>query len=625
MNIIINKMWIRNFKGVKSLDIEFNEKITYICGDNGTGKTTIFDGFLWLLFGKDSQCRSDFAIKTLDSEGNEIPYIKHSVKGEFDIDGEKLILCRTLKEKWVRQRGAVSETFMGNETVYEINNLIVKQSEYQRKISEIVDENVFRLITNPLLFCNTKWQEQRKILTEMSGMGSEYTLALSCNRPDIGRLIERGISVEDRLNEIRGYKKKAIKELEAIPIRIDEISRLINLKSRNKNIVISEINGIKNYIADVEKEIKLLKNNDIAREQCEINLKTCESKLERAKAEYEVKANKIKSSNANIRYEREKALNEVNYKIKDCEKLIADSKSIIIQNENVVKALRSEQKSIFDSQFNEYVCPCCGREWESNKLNEKLEKFNKSKSERLNSINTKIELLNDEGVNLKKIIAEKNAEIESLNKSSIGIENSYSEKSLPSLDVMEIISEIERAKAELNNCQIDTSVQEGEVILAKVQLEELEMELNEINGEEKNKIRIDALNDESEKIRGKIVALEKEESSLKDFIDEKIKIVGQAINSKFENVRFKLFENQINGGYSECCQATVKGVPFRDLNAAMKINAGIEIINTLEKYFNISAPIFVDNKESVNKLRECKGQVICLKVTEDREIQVYNK
>ena len=74
MNIKIKKLSLTNFKGIKDLAVEFNN-VTNIHGENGTGKSTIFDAFTWLLFGKDSHDSKDFNIKTLDSTGKATPFL----------------------------------------------------------------------------------------------------------------------------------------------------------------------------------------------------------------------------------------------------------------------------------------------------------------------------------------------------------------------------------------------------------------------------------------------------------------------------------------------------------------------------------------------------------------------
>lgn len=89
--IKLKSLSLINFKGVRSLNIGFSDAETLVAGDNGTGKTTVFDSFLWLLFGKDSTGRSDsnFNIKTLDADGKPILHLEHSVTGVLSVDGKR--------------------------------------------------------------------------------------------------------------------------------------------------------------------------------------------------------------------------------------------------------------------------------------------------------------------------------------------------------------------------------------------------------------------------------------------------------------------------------------------------------------------------------------------------------
>lgn len=50
--VIIKEIRLLNFKGLRDLTVEFDPALTEIYGRNGIGKTSIFDGFTWLLFGK---------------------------------------------------------------------------------------------------------------------------------------------------------------------------------------------------------------------------------------------------------------------------------------------------------------------------------------------------------------------------------------------------------------------------------------------------------------------------------------------------------------------------------------------------------------------------------------------
>ncbi|MBO0558966.1 hypothetical protein EXQ37_03785 [Clostridium botulinum] len=146
----------------------------------------------------------------------------------------------------------------------------------------------------------------------------------------------------------------------------------------------------------------------------------------------------------------------------------------------------------------------------------------------------------------------------------------------------------------------------------------------EINN--KNKNRIAELEDLEKELSSKIAKLEGQEILAEEFIRTKVELLEEKVNSKFKYVKFKMFKDQINGGLEECCEPLVGGVPFTsNLNTAAKINAGIDIINTLSRFYGVRAPIFIDNRESVNKLIETDSQIINLFVSEDKELRIENK
>ena len=68
---------------------------------------------------------------------------------------------------------------------------------------------------------------------------------------------------------------------------------------------------------------------------------------------------------------------------------------------------------------------------------------------------------------------------------------------------------------------------------------------------------------------------------------------------------------------------TVNGVPYSTgLNSGAKVNAGIDIINTLTRHYGAEVPLFVDNAESVTRLAHADTQVIRLVVSEtDKELR----
>lgn len=106
-------MRIQNFKGCKDKTIDFGDK-TRISGANATGKTTIFDAFTWLLFGKDSLGSTDFDIRPLDVNGKMIDNIEISVEAKISVDNDEYELKKVQKQKWVKKRGTDFKELQGN-------------------------------------------------------------------------------------------------------------------------------------------------------------------------------------------------------------------------------------------------------------------------------------------------------------------------------------------------------------------------------------------------------------------------------------------------------------------------------------------------------------------------------
>ena len=98
MRIIFNSITLKNFKGVLGeKTINFCDTVTSIYGANHTGKTTVIDAILWVLFDKNSEGASVFGIDTKDENNNVIPKLEHSVKLVLTIDGVERTLKRCVK------------------------------------------------------------------------------------------------------------------------------------------------------------------------------------------------------------------------------------------------------------------------------------------------------------------------------------------------------------------------------------------------------------------------------------------------------------------------------------------------------------------------------------------------
>ena len=260
MNTKITKLELTNFKCFRHKEFSFDSDVTTIRGRNGVGKTTIADAILWCLFGKNSAGQATFSIKTHDAEGNDIPHLDHSVSITLRVSddspiGMELTLKRTLRETWVKKRGASEETLKGHTTEYFVNGDSFTAKDYEKYISNLVNEDIFRAITNPSYFPSLKWQQQREFLTKMVGYITPEEIATTDTLADFVKSSPESndkdgvdiITIRKHLS----YQIKQIKEkLDRIPVRLEEQNKALpekldwDVKEMTRDFNLKQIEGI---------------------------------------------------------------------------------------------------------------------------------------------------------------------------------------------------------------------------------------------------------------------------------------------------------------------------------------------------------------------------------------------
>lgn len=673
--VFIKSLTLTNFKGIKSLHIDF-ENQTDIYGANGTGKTTIADAFNWLWFGKDSNDRKDFEIKTLDIFGKVIPMIEHEVSAVYQIDGETVTMKRILKENWVKKRGSLESEFSGNVTDLYWNEVPLNLSEFNKKVNLILDEQVFKMITSPTYFNSCiEWKTRRNLLTQIAG-GEISDNDIASGNSEYEALIAnltQGKTLEDYKAQILASVKKAKEDLKAIPTRIDEVSRTkpealdfdaLEKELQSKGIDLAKVNE---DIADINKafESKLesqkddkLKINDV-----KVALGTIEANAKRAAQDK--LAPKPSAVDGLV-----KSKEELEAKLYSCEsnlKTLTDKKTSLEQEAKSVEvkmgSLRTEWENENAKELtfndNDFHCPTCKREFETgdveSKKAEMLNTFKANKKNKLDEINRRGAALKQEKENAEKeaqtlipriksaetLVDETKEEIEKL-KAQISSEKEKDSTPVAEQNTFEVVyqSILDSDNQYQENLLLLETLQGSLVEVPGVDNSELvnkrnilEHEINIIKGKllTKNQIeavdnRIQQLRDEEKTLGKQILEVEKIQFTIESFIKAKIDRLEAAINEKFNLVNFKMFEEQINGGMRETCVAMVNGVPFSDLNTASKMNAGLDIINTLCEFYKISAPIFIDNAESVHTLIDTDSQLIRLVVSElHKQLEIKSK
>ena len=225
MKTVIKQIALQNFKGCKKNEpYVFDGKNVTVCGANGSGKTTIFDAFTWLLFGKDSLDNAKFEIRPLDKDGKQIDNVEIFVSATLDIDGKEVELKKTQKQNWVKKRGTQNPVLQGNVNEYEIDGYPRSEKDYKEYINGIVSDDLFKMLTNPTYFPNMPWKDQRATIMKFASDVSDIELATEDSRfAELLPEIEKAPSTDDIKNKYQKSLNELKKKQIELPVRIDEI------------------------------------------------------------------------------------------------------------------------------------------------------------------------------------------------------------------------------------------------------------------------------------------------------------------------------------------------------------------------------------------------------------------
>lgn len=651
--IILKSLALVNFKGVRDFSIAFNDGITTVCGDNGTGKTTLYDAYLWLLFGKDSTGRSDgangFNVKTTGEDGKPIYRLEHSVTAVLEVDGKEIKLQRSLVEKWQKVNGTTDEV-MKDETQYFINDVRTgTKKEYQAEISEIIPEDVFRMITNPYYFTSLSAETQKDMLLEMVGNIDDEEVAAT--DPDFLALLDQinGTSLAKWAREIAAKKKACNDALATIPASIETAQKLMP-ESENWAVLEKQLKEVQDRVKEIDAQIadKSALNDEAYKRKMALMKQQADKRIKLQDRENTIRMEANAAHNKALsdiqQMENELSIYQKNLDNYRNDKMNVDGK--IDELNGKLVEMREQFKAVAKEQFPEpsgdvLVCPTCGEPYKGENLENAIAKlrgnFEQSKSKRQKDIQTKgkqykaeydraveqqtkltglIAKLEDDALEIKGNIEIKknnipvagNADEAIANdKECIALRNDIAEIAnqlqveVPQADV----SEMQNEKADSNAAIADINKRLGK----RAMIERVCKEIADL--EEKRIANNQAKAD-----------LEKWEDVYLRFQKAKDEVLMQRINGLFNVVSFSFVKEQKNGGEKVTCYCMVNGVPYADVNACGKVNAGLDIINAICATKGISAPIFIDNRESFNQIIPTISQIVNLKVSNDKSLTI---
>ena len=165
----------------------------------------------------------------------------------------------------------------------------------------------------------------------------------------------------------------------------------------------------------------------------------------------------------------------------------------------------------------------------------------------------------------------------------------------------------------------DTSSLREQIRVLREENDKLKQNLFLLKKSNESVKKVEELEKRERNLSIELADLEKTEITAEEFTKAKIEMVSDRVNSLFSYVDWKMYETQVNGGEKEICECTVDGVPYGTLNTAKKVNAGLDIINAFSKIYNLYAPIWIDNRESVTEILPTESQIINLIVSPENK------
>ncbi len=610
MNII--ELELLNFKGIRSLLLDFQGCNARIIGNNATGKTTVMDAFIWLLTGKDHLGRSDlgFNIKTLDSDGQAIPMIEHSVRAVLEQDGTSFELVRNFHEVWQKKTGTNAQTFSGHKTDYYIDGVPKSEKEYTTFIERIAPIPIICLLTMTGYFNEQiKADDRRRMLLDMCGDVDESAMLAQPEFSELAPLVTRTVTVSDLKKTKAAQKTKINDDIKSIPTAIGVHSKYM------------DVDGLS--LKDEQDTVKNLTGAIMAGEKQILGLDSGEALASLRKDLTELEDEKIKFNTLQSQ-ERERATGELKSEFLSAQDGAAETSRKILRAEKELSDLRIDLDSLAKkrkSATEEYyaieekvfggstVCPTCGQQLPEDSISEAMAQFNENKAKELEAIIAK-------GKGIVASIGNAKADIETAEKSleKLREDQIVAETQVDSL--RKRISAINNApKPEFDSSKIENKknaildLMRSSDDLREKYTKQVES-LKEARSEhEKNISRLQNAEDAAKEIQ-KLKARERELAAAfeecekiialcDDFTNAKVKMLDDKISGAFRFAKFKLTETLVNGGIKEVCETLIDGVPYGAANNAARINIGLDIIEAFSIHYGITLPVFVDNAESV--------------------------
>ena len=631
MRLELRRMTLENFKGIKNRVIDFDSKLHRINGKNATGKTTIANGYFLVFCNTDYDLKLNPAIFPIDVEE-----CTPSVEIEMLVDDKPVKICKKQTRKITESNGTKKIALTNS---YLVNDVPMAERDMIKKLSDMgFDFDNFAILANPNAFLLEKKDIQRKILFSMVAAYTDSDIASRMDNVDEAKELLANYTVD----EIRAMQNATLRKITENYGKKGELlnSKIEGLELSKIDLDFAELELQRNLIKDkieknqdaqrigdiIESQLNELKEKDMS---LQFELSGIEQKEEAEKHQLEVEAYKKRRN-------MQDQIDELNRSIPKWNTELIGINLAIGRLEDEVKVYEQKLSDVKAQTFNDddTFCPVCHRVYESDKIEEMKKHFETDKRAKISSLEQDISEHNSIITFKYTERADLATKMQKAENDKAELEKTLKDASKDFTEILNVPSHYQAEKDRIKkliaaNAKAMEEKKAGLPIMTLLKSEELKIhgELRECEiklSKADDNIRID---EKIAELRKQQLIYEQDRANAEKILyqldliqKEKNLVVTDEINKHFSLVHWKMFDYLKNGSYTETCVPMAGDKELGTaLNNAMQIRAKIYICNSLQNFYDIHYPIFLDNSESLDnenqKQLAADTQLILLAVT----------
>ena len=654
--IIIKSLSLLNFKGIRDLHVNFGENLTVISGRNAAGKTSIADAIMWVLFdtGYDG---NKLEPKTYNKEHQIIPEIPHEATLVLKCNDEEYTLKRSLSDAWKGDKCT-------NTYKYYVNGDVTTAGDFKKVVESICPDSVFRRISSATNFCSLPWQKQRELLESLADKYTTQDITQGDERFDFVVEELKKKTIADLIHHIKYKRKEVQKQLDAVPVRLAELNKSLP-EAQDWDALSAEIENLQEKLGEIDQKTRTIRIGGADKVRYDGILKKIEF-AEKRKRNMEQGAMNLATEQAT---KHQSDVITANIAVKKAQSLVDDLKATMrgyTESEIHAKDKKEEcerkvvdinnrldelSKSRWIWNAEDGICPHCGQplpaedverikkeskdrfnERKSNASKKIQEEFNGIQQEYTDAKNLLEKLDNDRMVTTNQLVkANKTLKEAEFKKLEVDAEKpkTYEQILAEKEEYQQVVKEIADLKAELDDPS-DSSDENAKILfeLAK-EREPIGTRYNEVlkllfTKEAYDRISelIEKAKQDKESYQNQLDELDEKLDLANEYNKKSCQLLEENVNGHFSYVKWAMFTQDLDGNMKPYCECYHDGVPYSRLNGAAKVNAGIDIANTFSRFYQVSAPMVLDECESVNDpIYSGDQQQIRLKVTTDDKLK----